>query len=213
MKKDVKVGTIGKGIGCAVLLFISLFPIYWLIAMAIRPTSEMEGSISLFPRSLTFEYFVDLFQNEGFGQAILNSAQTTFGSLVISLLVGICAAYVIARKRFQFGMKQPMTYWVLLIRVLPPVAFVIPLYIMFNQIGLINTKIPVLLACVLINVPLIIWFLLSFFQDLPDWKYPVLGFLAGALSFYIILLIIKILRALFSRTKKNKKEKGEENIE
>lgn len=53
----------------------------------------------------------------------------------------------------------------------------------------------------------------SFFQDLPDWKYPVLGFLAGALSFYIILLIIKILRALFSRTKKNKKEKGEENIE
>lgn len=168
MKKDVKVGTIGKGIGCAVLLFTSLFPIYWLIAMAIRPTSEMEGSISLFPRSLTFEYFVDLFQNEGFGQAILNSAQTTFGSLVISLLVGICAAYVIARKRFQFGMKQPMTYWVLLIRVLPPVAFVIPLYIMFNQIGLINTKIPVLLACVLINVPLIIWFLLSFFQDLPD---------------------------------------------
>ena len=168
MKKDVKAGTIGKGIGCAVLLFISLFPIYWLIAMAIRPTSEMEGSISLFPRSLTFEYFVALFQNEGFGQAILNSAQTTFGSLVISLLVGICAAYVIARKRFQFGMKQPMTYWVLLIRVLPPVAFVIPLYIMFNQIGLINTKIPVLLACVLINVPLIIWFLLSFFQDLPD---------------------------------------------
>lgn len=53
----------------------------------------------------------------------------------------------------------------------------------------------------------------SFFQDLPDWKYPVLGFLAGALSFYIILLIIKILRALFPRTKKNKKEKGEENIE
>ena len=46
MKKDVKAGTIGKGIGCAVLLFISLFPIYWLIAMAIRPTSEMEGSIS-----------------------------------------------------------------------------------------------------------------------------------------------------------------------
>ena len=145
-----------------------LFPIYWLIAMAIRPTSEMEGSISLIPQSLTFEYFVDLFQSEGFGQAILNSVQTTFGSLIVSLLVGICAAYVIARRRFHFGLKQPMTYWVLLIRVLPPVAFVIPLYIMFNQAGLINTKIPVLLACVLINVPLIIWFLLSFFQELPD---------------------------------------------
>ena len=168
MKKGVKASTIGKGIGCAVLLFLALFLFYWLIAMAIRPTSEMEGSVSLLPQSLTFEYFTDLFQNEGFGQAILNSVQTTFGSLIISLLAGICAAYVIARRRFKFGLKQPMTYWVLLIRVLPPVAFVIPLYIMFNQIGLINTKIPVLLACVLINVPLIIWFLLSFFQELPD---------------------------------------------
>ena len=56
----------------------------------------------------------------------------------------------------------------LLVRVLPPVAFVIPLYIMFNQVGLINTKVPVMLACVLINVPLIIWFLLSFFQEIPE---------------------------------------------
>ena len=61
-----------------------------------------------------------------------------------------------------------MTYWVLLVRVLPPVAFTIPLYTMFSTIGLLNTKIPVTLACVLINVPLIIWFLISFFQDLPE---------------------------------------------
>ena len=39
---------------------------------------------------------------------------------------------------------------------------------MFSKIGLLNTKIPVTLACVLINVPLIIWFLISFFQDLPE---------------------------------------------
>ena len=50
----------------------------------------------------------------------------------------------------------------------PPVAFTIPLYTMFSKIGLLNTKIPVTLACVLINVPLIIWFLISFFQDLPE---------------------------------------------
>ena len=61
--------------------------------------------------------------------------QTTFGSLIISLLAGICAAYVIARRRFRFGLKKPMTYWVLLVRVLPPVAFTIPLYIMFNTSG------------------------------------------------------------------------------
>ena len=71
-------------------------------------------------------------------------------------------------RRFRFGLKKPMTYWVLLVRVLPPVAFTIPLYTMFSKVGILNTKLPVLLACVLINVPLIIWFLISFFQDLPE---------------------------------------------
>ena len=168
MKSKKRIGTVGKAIGCIVLLVISLFPIYWLVAMSIRPTDEMKGHISLIPQSLTGEHFTQLFDAEGFGQAIINSMQTTFGSLIISLLVGICAAYIIARRRFRFGLKKPLTYWVLLVRVLPPVAFTIPLYIMFNRIGVLNTKLPVMLACVLINVPLIIWFLISFFQDLPE---------------------------------------------
>lgn len=168
MKSKKRIGTVGKAIGCIVLLVISLFPIYWLVAMSIRPTDEMKGHISLIPQSLTVEHFTQLFDAEGFGQAIINSMQTTFGSLIISLLVGICAAYIIARRRFRFGLKKPLTYWVLLVRVLPPVAFTIPLYIMFNRIGVLNTKLPVMLACVLINVPLIIWFLISFFQDLPE---------------------------------------------
>ena len=163
-----KRAAVAKGIAAAVLLFAALFPIYWLLAMAVRRTEEMRGHIALLPQSLTAEHFVRLFAQEGFGTAILNSLQTTFGSLVVSLAVGVCAAYILARRRFRFGLKRPLTYWILLVRVLPPVAFTIPLYIMFNRVGILNTKLPVLLACVLINVPLVIWFLISFFQDLPE---------------------------------------------
>ncbi len=168
MKTKKKAAAIGKGAACAALLLVSLFPIYWLLAMAIRPTEEMRGHIPLLPQTLTGGHFLQLFTSEGFGTAIVNSLQTTFSSLIISLLVGVCAAYVLARRRFRFGLKKPLTYWVLLVRVLPPVAFTIPLYIMFNKLGVLNTKLPISLACVLINVPLIIWFLISFFQDLPE---------------------------------------------
>lgn len=153
MKTKRRVSTVGKLLGCALLLFVALFPIYWLVAMAIRPTDEMMGHISVIPQSLTFEHFIKLFTEKGFDTAIVNSLQTTFGSLVLSLAVGICAAYVLARRRFHFGLKRPVTYWILLVRVLPPVAFTIPLYTMFSKIGLLNTKLPVMLACVLINVP------------------------------------------------------------
>lgn len=168
MKAKRRAAGVAKVLAGTVLLVVALFPIYWLVAMSIRETGEMQGQIPLLPQSLTFEHFANLFLNEGFGQATLNSLQTTLSSLVLSLIVGVCAAYVIARRRFQFKLKKPLTYWILLVRVLPPVAFTIPLYTMFSKIGLLNTKIPVTLACVLINVPLIIWFLISFFQDLPE---------------------------------------------
>ncbi|MBR1690443.1 MAG: carbohydrate ABC transporter permease [Oscillibacter sp.] len=157
-----------KIIICVFLLLIALFPIYWLVAMAIRPTDEMRGLISLVPHSLTLEHISKLFQERDFGRAIVNSLQTTLISLVISLAVGLCAAYVIARSRFRFGVKRPLSYWILLIRVLPPVAFTIPLYTMFNRLGVLNTRLPATLACILVNIPLIIWFMIGFFQELPE---------------------------------------------
>ena len=160
--------TVCNVVGCAILLLVTLFPIYWLIAMAIRPMEEMTGHISVLPKSFTLEHFVRLFTEEGFGQAVWNSLQTTTLSLVLSLAIGLCAAYVLARRRFRFGLKKPLTYWVLLVRVLPPVAFTIPLYTMFSKAGILNSKLPVVFACVLINIPLIIWFMIGFFQELPE---------------------------------------------
>lgn len=160
--------TVLKVLAAIVLLFIALFPIYWLVAMAIRPTSEMTGHISVIPATLTIEHFVELFTEKGFGAALVNSLQTTLISLVFSMAFGLCTAYVIARRRFRFRIKRPLSYWGLLVRVLPPVAFTIPLYTMFSRLGILNTKIPATLACVLINVPFIIWFMISFFQDLPE---------------------------------------------
>ena len=55
----------------------------------------------------------------------------------------------------------------MLVRVLPLVSFAIPFYIMFTELGILATLIPVIAACVFINIPLTIWFIISFFRDLP----------------------------------------------
>lgn len=157
-----------KIIICICLVLIAVFPLYWLIAMAIRPMSEMTGKISLIPQTLTSEHFKTLFQDGSFLRAIKNSLFTTLISMVISLAVGLCASYIISRNRYRLKMKKPLTLWVLIVRILPPVAFTIPLYIMFNRFGILNTRIPAVLACILINIPLIIWFMVSFFEDLPE---------------------------------------------
>jgi multiple sugar transport system permease protein len=160
--------TVVKTIIAVILVLIAVFPIYWLVGMSIRPMTEMKGHISLIPHSLTGEHFASLFINNGFGHAIVNSLQTTLISTALSLAIGLCTAYVLARKRFRFGMKKPISFWIMIIRILPPIAFTIPLYAMFSKMGILNTKIPVIAACILINITLIIWYMIGFFAELPE---------------------------------------------
>ncbi len=151
----------------AVILVFTLFPIYWLAAMSVRPMEELKGRISVIPQSLTSVHFLELFQEKAFGRALENSLEVALVSLVISLGFGLCAAYVLTRQRFTFAAKRPMNFWILLVRILPPIAFTIPLYTMFNRLGLLGTKVPAMLACVLINIPFIIWFMITFFRMVP----------------------------------------------
>lgn len=157
-----------KAVIGAVILVIALFPIYGLLLMAVRPAGQNMESISLIPKGITFEYFGQLFRDKGFDIALKNSLINSGISLLISLSLGLCTSYVLARKRFSFSIRKPMTGWILLIRVLPPVAFIIPLYIIFGKLGILETRIPIILACVLINLPLVIWFMLTFFKDVPE---------------------------------------------
>jgi len=158
-----------KVLTTAILLLISLFPIYWMATIAVRETGEIDGTqmIPLTPQSFTLEHFAKLFTEKNFGVALRNSAVVTLVSLIISLAFGIACAYVLARRRFMFCGKTGLTYWVLLVRVLPPITFAVPLYIMFSRLGWLNSLLPEICACVFINIPLTIWFLVSFFQDLP----------------------------------------------
>ena len=84
MRAKRKAVTVAKALICALLLFAALFPIYWLVAMGIRPSDEMRGHISIIPASLTLEHFKELFVSGGFDTALINSLQTTIISTVLS---------------------------------------------------------------------------------------------------------------------------------
>jgi ABC-type glycerol-3-phosphate transport system permease component len=149
------------------LLVWTLFPIYWMLSLSIRSGSELTGALSLFPHSFSLEHFQDLFENKNFGTAIANSLIVTMVSLSLSLIFGLACAYILARARFKFKLKGPMLFWALLLRVLPPIAFALPLYIMMNDLGILATKIPLVLSHMLINIPFIVWFMITFFESLP----------------------------------------------
>ena len=112
--------------------------------------------------------FIELFTEKNFGRALSNSLLITLVSLAISLIFGLATSYILARDRFKNSWKGGLSFWILLIRILPPVAFTIPLYTMFNKAGILATLHPMILSCILINLPLIIWFIMGFFRQLPE---------------------------------------------
>jgi len=165
--KPSKRSVILKSLGIFILMVWTLFPVYWMFSLSVRVDKELISSLSLIPKSFTLEHFVSVFEKNNFFVAVSNSLEVTIISLFFSLIFGLTCAYILARARFRYKLKAPMLFWVLLVRIIPPIAFALPLYIMMNSLGILNTKIPLILSHILINVPFIIWFMISFFADLP----------------------------------------------
>jgi ABC-type glycerol-3-phosphate transport system permease component len=101
-----------------------------------------------------------------FTSSLINSLFVTFASLVLALAIGLSCSYILARTRYRLGYKGSLMFWVLLVRILPPIAFALPLYIMMTRLGLLGTYFPLIFAHILINLPFIIWFMISFFESL-----------------------------------------------
>lgn len=178
-----------KAVLVIVLLSWTLFPVYWMLSLSIRVDKELITSLSLIPKSFTLDHFVSLFEKNNFSVAVINSLQVTLISLIFSLFFGLACAYILARARFRYKLKGSMLFWVLLVRIIPPIAFALPLYIMMNSLGILNSKVPLVLSHILINIPFIIWFMISFFAGLPE-EIEESAEIDGATEFQLFLRIV-----------------------
>ncbi len=151
--KQSRNSIIFKSVCVIVLLAWTLFPVYWMLSLAVREDQELISSLSLLPKSFTVEHFISLFERNNFSVAVVNSLQVTLISLIFSLFFGLACAYILARARFRYKLKGSMLFWVLLVRIIPPIAFALPLYIMMNNLGILGTKVPLILSHILINIP------------------------------------------------------------
>lgn len=173
----------------AFLLFWTLFPVLWMLSLAFRSGDELSGTLRMLPASFTPVHFTALFSRKRFGVALLNNLTVTLSSLALALAFGLGCAYVLSRARFRFHLKGSMLFWVLLLRILPPIAFALPLYIMMGRAGLLGTRLPMILSHLLINTPFIIWFMISFFEALPE-EVEESAAVDGATDFGLFLRIV-----------------------
>lgn len=146
-------------------VLIALFPIIWLIETSLKLPKQYYASPPVWiPNPLTFYHYKLLFTTFGAIPYFKNSLIIAFANMVLVLMVSIPAAYAISR--YKVG-GESFSFWILTQRMLPPIAAVIPLFLLYNKIGLIDQHLSLILSYTIFNIPFVVWMLISFFNEFP----------------------------------------------
>jgi multiple sugar transport system permease protein len=131
-----------------------------------QPVDIFKG-VSLVPQNPTSDNYHRLFSDYHFGEFLVNSLIVVAVSVAVSLVLGTLAAYALSRFRLRFGLNESALVVALLVRTLPAILLVIPLYLTLSKWGLLNTRLGLILIYTGLNTSFVIWMMQSFLEEIP----------------------------------------------
>jgi len=148
-----------------VAVVVTLFPIFWIFTISIKSQRDAFAMPPVWVFKPEWNNYLEIWQQAGFGQAFRNSVVITMAGVVLALLLGIPAAY--ALNRMEFRGKRLFVIWLLISYMFPEFLFIIPMYVLYQQLGLYDTQVGMALVYQVFVLPFTIWLLRSFFADVP----------------------------------------------
>ncbi len=144
-------------------MFFFLLPLLWMLLNALKTPLQ----IVQLPPKLIFEPTLDNFRNvfnqQNFLRYIWNSLVIAAGSTVLGLVLGLPAAFSIARYK-----QKKLAVFILISRMVPGITFLLPLFIMFRTFSMVDTYTSLILAHLLVGLPFIVWVMVPFFESIPN---------------------------------------------
>jgi len=152
----------------AFLLF-ALFPVYWIVLIAFRPRDDIfQYPAALMPTNLSLDNIKFIWFGTETSEPIIgflgNSMIISVISSIIALAFGVACAYALGRFRIG-GSFLPM--WILSQRFLPPIALVVPLYLMYRQFGLLDTYFGLIILYATFTIPIVVWLMMGYVESSP----------------------------------------------
>ncbi len=148
-------------------LVVTLLPVYWMAITSLKTQVEVFASPPTFVvQQPTLENYINLFASRNMGAYLLNSLIVVGASVLLALAIGSLAAYALAR--FRMGrLNDRLSFWVLAPRMIPPIAIVVPIFLILQQVGLLNRRLGLVLVYTAFNLPFVVWMMRSFFYEIP----------------------------------------------
>ena len=152
----------GLGWGAAALIF---FPIFWMFLTSFKTELEAVQTPPSVFFAPTLENYVEVQERAAYFRFAMNSILISFGSTLLALAFAVPAAYAMA---FFPGRRTKDTLlWMLSTKMLPPVGVLVPIYLIFRDLNLLDTRTGLTIVYALINLPILVWMLYTFFKEVP----------------------------------------------
>jgi len=151
---------------CLYLLFV-LFPIYWMVATSFKHNTEIINAqeLTYFPQKFTAENYNQLFSMYDYGNMLKNSIIVSLSSAFCITMLSISGGYGLAR--YQFKTKTLFLLFFLVTQMIPGILVIIPLYVIFSKINLVNTRLSLFIFYLVSNLPFCAITMRSFFERIP----------------------------------------------
>jgi multiple sugar transport system permease protein len=153
---------IGVFVAIALVLVIMLFPFYWMILTSLRNQVANTSPVPVWFFEPTLENYRNVIAENNFLRFTWNSFVIAALSTGIGLVLGLPAAYSIARYK-----QNGLALAILVARLTPYITYLVPWYIAFRALGLIDTYLALTMTHLIVGMPLIIWIMISFFEEVP----------------------------------------------
>lgn len=153
-------------VALALYALFALFPLYWVLKIALTPTRELfSKEVRYWPREVTFEHFAFVWGNTAFPEYFWSSTVVSLGTAAAATTLAALAGYAISR--FAFRGKPLVMFALLATQLFPLVLLISPLYRIFATLGLIDTRLGLVLIYTAFNVPFAAFLMQSFFDGIP----------------------------------------------
>ena len=149
-----------------VVFVLFMLPIFWLLTTAFKFGRE---AFAIPPKWLSFDFtfrnFEAVLANSNTGRYLVNSIIISTGAMLASLILGVPAGYAIARSRSRF--LNLSSYFFLLLMMVPPVAMLIPFYLIMRDLHLLGSYLSLIILDTVFDAAFVVWMMRSYFADVP----------------------------------------------
>ena len=145
-----------------------IFPLYWLTISAFKLEQDYRAYPPVFfPSQLTLDSFIEVFTKNQLMNNLINSATISVVTTVITLLIGSMAAYAVQRGPLGKKARNFFGLWFMVQKMYPAIATAIPVYLVMRSLKLIDTLLAMIIMNTSFNLPLVIWLMMGFFEQVP----------------------------------------------